>query len=40
MGNTLKEAFPMPLIDPLVLTALASLITALSGLVWSLRRKP
>lgn len=28
------------LIDPLVLTALASLVTAISGLVWSLRRKP
>lgn len=30
----------MSLVDPLVLTALASLVTAISGLVWSLRRKP
>ena len=29
----------MPLFDPLWLTALAALVTSLSSLVWSLRRK-
>ena len=29
----------MPLIDPLWLTALAAVLTSLSSLIWSLRRK-
>lgn len=31
---------PMLILDPLFLTALASVLTALSGLIWSVRRKP
>ena len=30
----------MLILDPLFLTALASVLTALSGLIWSVRRKP
>jgi hypothetical protein len=30
----------MNLLDPAVLTALAALVTSLSALVWSIRRKP
>lgn len=30
----------MLVLDPLFLTALAALVTAVSGLVWSVRRKP
>lgn len=30
----------MSIIDPAVLTALATLLTAIASLIWTLRRKP
>jgi hypothetical protein len=38
-NSGLKESRPMFVIDPAMLIALAALISSLSALIWSLRRK-
>ena len=40
MGNLRDSEATMLILDPAAVLALAALITALSTLVWSVRRKP
>jgi hypothetical protein len=34
------ESLPMLVLDPAILIAIAALVSSLSALIWSLRRKP